>query len=187
MRIFYLKPILFIAIMVLSIYSKGQNHSQMDVRWKSIINNDSILIIKLEIRTETPRALLRDANFAFKYDPALVSFAYNKGYGKKDLDYLWLGGFIPNDSVFTTVTKLKTNTISINIHVEKLFGIPITIDTSYTPVIEIRFRKIVKGAIAKFEWEMKRASGQTFENVFDNDFIPFNIGDGWRRPFEVKL
>ena len=159
----------------------------MDVRWKSTINNDSVLIIRLEIKTETPHTLLRDANFAFNYDPELVSFAYNKGYGKKDTDYLWLGGFIPNDSVFATVTKLKKNAISINIHMETLYGIPVTMDTGYTPVIEIRFRKMTKGAIAKFEWEMPRISDRTFENVFDNNFIPYDMGDGWVRPFEVKL
>lgn len=151
-----------------------------------ISNNDSFVILRMEIKSEKSGELLRDANFMFDYDNTRISFADEKDGGKTDTDFFWRPGFNPNDSTYNTVTRIKTNVLSINIHAESFAGVPLTTDTGFLSIIDIKFRKKSKPINAKLNWLMKITADKSFENVFDNHFNPFQEGEGWTEPFVLR-
>ena len=158
----------------------------MDVRWEKISSDDTTILIRINVKVNKPVEYLRDANFVFEYNKDEISFARNHSIGNKDTDYIWQAGFGPNDSTFCTVTRLNYNELSINIHIESLTGIFVSSET-FTPVIDLKFRKIAKVNTTKLEWKMETRDGRIFETVFDKDFNAYDVGEGWDTPFWVKL
>ena len=178
---------IFSFLAIFGFHANSQNKAQIDTRWKMISNNDSFIRLRVEIKSNKSGVLLRDANFIFNYDNTQISFSDEKDGGKTDTDFFWQPGFNPNDSTYNTVTRLKTNVLSVNIHAESFAGVPLTTDTNFLSVIDIKFRMKSKPLNAKLNWLMEVTADKTFVNVFDKNFHPFEEGEGWSEPFIVRL
>ena len=177
-----LKQQLLLALFIgLSTNLWAQSNPKLDAGWKMVSENDSSIIVRLEIKSVEINQRLRDGNLVFEFDTNRLSFEC-----KKNIDFFWQEGFAPHDSIYTTLTVLKSNVLSANIHVESMNGIPIN-SNLFKPVIELKFRKKAHGVNAKIELLMAKSSPVTFENMFNNDLLPFYIGEGWSDPFIFRL
>jgi hypothetical protein len=186
----FLRVWLFCAFLLTLNCAEAKENPRLDVRWKVVSQNDSIVFIRLSLKSNTEAETLGNANFIFDYDEGFLSFAKNVGDGINNYDCFWYKGFETTDTsnnAICTVTKIHTGQLSININLEPGFAVPISSDTSYTAVIDMKFRILKPKSVTRLNLIMDKTKPPTFDNVFDDNFIPFDEGEGWDKPLILKL
>jgi hypothetical protein len=180
--------LLFVFIFLLKPqFARAQENAKLDVSWKVVSCHDSTLIVQLAIRTNKSGEKIKNANFAFEYNANQLAFARKDSEGVNKIDYFWQNGFESSDTIFTTVTRLVYSQLSVNIYFSRGSGIPISSETQYIPVINLKFKILKPGSLTKLTLLMEKTHPPTFDNAFDNHKKPFDEGYGWNDPLIVKL
>lgn len=150
--------------------SYSQRLSKLDVRWKIMNESDSLIFLQLQLRSWKESENIGNANIVFNYDDKVLGFANNKTEGATNKDCYWSQGFEPSDTsqnAFCTVTRPVYGQLSININLEPGFAVPITTDTTYTPVITLKFKKLKPEFQTSLTFKMDMMKPPLFDNIFD--------------------
>ncbi len=158
----------------------------MDAQWTVITNDGSQLVLELGISTNTIHEHLGPAQFIFLYDPNYVKFnSGSTGPGSSGTDYNWLDSFSP--AVYTgfstgyasssSVSQPSLGEIVINLDFQGAPGAAISLNASYTRVVDIIFSVSDHTQSTTITWAMSELIPPTMDNVYNDQLTPINFDE----------
>jgi len=135
---------------------------QYEVKLNSITNNDTVLSIAIQIKSDSKvESLLGNATIRFSYDQNKLIFPDQSIIGK---DYNFI--CVNSKHYLCSVTKPSSNTISVNIYYRQ--DNPVIITEEFSEIARIKFKKKYKDANYKFD----HFNAEIFS---PNDSKPWNV------------